>query len=151
MLDLQRLSETPEPGRLLVAVVKAMQSTDPAIGPDNYAEGWRPERNPDPRILVAKEWAPMFRNLPRDVKQALAESMLSAWLDKTLEYSPASYFALGAKPATYALSNDLREISGGKVWEAAPQFEAAGVSPVLIARLNAWGKSWAALAELFHY
>jgi hypothetical protein len=151
MLDLQRLSETPEPGRLLVAVAKAMQSTDPAIGPDNYAEGWRPERNPDPRILVAKEWAPVFRNLPRDVKQALAESLLSAWLDKTLEYPPASYFALGAKPATYALPKDLQEISGGKVWEAAPQFEVAGVSPVLIARLNAWGKSWTALAELFHY
>jgi cytochrome c553 len=151
MLDLQRLSETPEPGRLLVAVVKAMQSTDPAIGPDNYAEGWRPERNPDPRILVAKEWAPVFRNLPRDVKRALAESLLSAWLDKTFEYPPASYFALGAKPATYALPENLREISGGKVWEAAPQFEAAGVSPALIARLNAWGKSWTALAELFHY
>jgi len=151
MLDLQRLSETPEPGRLLVAVAKAMQSTDPAIGPDNYAEGWRLERNPDPRILVAKEWAPMFRNLPRDVKQALAESLLSAWLDKTLEYPPASYFALGAKPAAYALPKDLQEISGGKVWDAAPQFEAAGVSPVLIARLNAWGKSWTALAELFHY
>jgi hypothetical protein len=150
-LDLQQFSNTPEPGRLLIMLVKAMQSTDPLIGPDNYADGWRPERNIDPRILVVKEWEPVFQTLPRDVKQAITESLLSAWLDKTLQYPPTSYFVRGQQPAGYKLPTPLRNISGGKVWEAAPQFQAAGVSPALIERLDAWGKAYTTLAELFHY
>lgn len=151
LLDLQRLSDRPEPGRLLVAVIKAMQSTDRTIGPDNYAEGWRPERNIDPRILVAREWAPVFRTIPDGVRQAIAESLLSAWLDKTLQYPPASYFVRGQRPADYKLPSYLQDISGGRVWDASPQFQAAGVSPALIERLDAWGKAYTALAELFHY
>jgi hypothetical protein len=150
-LDLQRLSGRPEPGRLLVAVVRAMQSTDPAIGPDNYAQGWRPERNIGPGILVAKEWAPVFRPIPSGVKQAIAESLLSAWLDKTLQYPPASYFVPGPQPAGYKLPAYLQDISRGRVWEASSAFQAAGVGPALIERLDAWGKSYTALADLFHY
>jgi hypothetical protein len=150
-LDLQRLSHRPEPGRLLVSVVKAMQSTETTIGPGNYAEGWRPERNIDPRILIASEWAPAFRTLPDGVKQAITESLLSAWLDKTLQYPSVSYFERGLQANAYKLPADLRDISGGKVWEAAPQFQAAGVSASVIERLNAWGKAYTALADLFHY
>ncbi len=150
-LDLQRLSDRPEPGRLLVAVVKAMQSTDPMIGPDNYAEGWRPETNIDPRILVSKEWEPVFRTIPGDVKQAITESLLSAWLDKTLQYPSTSYFVQGPQPAGYKLPTHLQNISGGRVWEAASQFQAVGVRAALIERLDAWGKAYTALAELFHY
>jgi hypothetical protein len=150
-LVLQRLSGRPEPGRLLVSVVKAMQSTDPLIGPDNYAEGWRPERNVGPGILVGQEWAPAFRTLPAGVKKAIAESLLSAWLDKTMQYPAVSYFVLGGGPATYKLPTHLQDISGGKVWEAAPQFQAAGVGPPLIERLDAWGKAYTALTGLFHY
>jgi hypothetical protein len=151
MLDLERLSDRPEPGRLLVAVVKAMQSTDRAIGPDNYAEGWRPERNIDPRILVAGEWAPMFQTIPDRLKGAIAESLLSAWLDKTLKYPAASYFVRGQMPGGYKRPPFLQDISGGRVWEASRQFQAAGVSPALVERLDAWGKAYTALAELFHY
>jgi hypothetical protein len=149
-LELQRLSGQPEPGRLLVAIIKAMQSSDPAIGPDNYAEGWRPDRNIDPRILVSREWAPVFRTIPAGVKQAIVESLLSAWLDKTLQYPAASYFARG-QPAGYRLPAHLLDISGGRVWEASPQFQAAGVGRSLVERLDAWGKAYSALAELFHY
>lgn len=150
-LDLQRLSGRPEPGRLLIAVVKAMQSTDPRIGPSNYAEGWRPERNIDPRILVDGEWANTFQALPAGMKQAMAESLLSAWLDKTLQYPTDSYFVRGLQPSVYRLPTDLQDISGGNVWEAAPQFQAAGVRPFLIERLAAWGKAYTSLAGLFHY
>jgi hypothetical protein len=46
--DLYIESHNPEPVRLLVAVTKALQSTDARIGPGNYSEGWRPEQNIDP-------------------------------------------------------------------------------------------------------
>jgi hypothetical protein len=150
-LDLQRLSERSEPGRLLIAMGKAMQSTDPAIGPDNYSEGWRPERNIDPRIMVAREWAPVFRDIPDGLKRAITESLLSAWLDKTLQYPVASYFARGSRPASYKLPAQLLEITGGRVWDASPRFRAAGVRPVLVERLDVWGGAWTAVAELFHY
>jgi hypothetical protein len=93
----------------------------------------------------------VFRDIPGDVKQAMTESLLSAWLDKTLRYPPASYFVRGPQPGGYRLPAHLQDISGGKVWEAAPQFQAAGVRPALIGRLDAWGKAWTAVAELFHY
>jgi hypothetical protein len=85
------------------------------------------------------------------VKKAIAESLLSAWLDKTMQYPAVSYFVLGGGPATYKLPTHLQDISGGKVWEAAPQFQAAGVGPPLIERLDAWGKAYTALTGLFHY
>lgn len=150
-LDLQQQSGNPEPGRLLVAVIKALQSTDPAIGPANIAEGWRPDQTVDPRIMIGGRWSQAFETLPDGVRQAITESLLTAWLDKTLQYPPAAYFQRGVPATYYQLSTEFLDISGGKVWEAAPQFEAAGVSPALIERLNAWGKSWTALAELFHY
>ena len=149
--DLQRLSERPEPARLLVAVIKAMQSSDPDIGPQNIGEGWRPEQNVDPRIMIAKEWAPMFSSLPDAMKQAITESLLTAWLDKNLQYPPASYFRLGLQTTSYARPRDLQVISGGKVWEAAAQFQAVGVNAQLIDRLQAWGRQYTSLASLFHY
>jgi hypothetical protein len=135
-LDLQELSKRPEPARLLIAIIKAMQSTDPLIGPDNYAEGWRPERNIDPRILVSREWEPVFQKLPVNVRQAITESLLSAWLDKTLQFRPASYFVLGPQQAGYKVPTRFGKISGGGVWEAAQQFKSAGVSPAVIERLD---------------
>src|SRR2546427_7901199 len=35
-----------------VALIKAMQSTDPRIGPEDFAQGWRPSQNVDPTIMV---------------------------------------------------------------------------------------------------
>jgi len=150
-LDLQELSKRPEPARLLIAIIKAMQSTDPLIGPDNYAEGWRPERNIDPRILVSREWEPVFQKLPENVRQAITESLLSAWLDKTLQFRPASYFVLGPQQAGYKVPTRFGKISGDGVWEAAQQFKSAGVSPAVIERLETWRKAYLTLAELFHY
>ena len=108
-----------------------MQSTDPKLGPENYAEGWRPERNIDPRILVSGQWAPVFQTVPANVKRLITEELLSAWLDKTLQYPGASYFGPGTQASRYRLPVALREISGGRVWEASSQFQAAGVRPAL--------------------
>jgi hypothetical protein len=150
-LELQRLSGRPEPGRLLITVIKALQSSDPNIGPENISEGWRPDRGIDPRIMIAKDWAPMFSPLGDEVKKAIAESLLTAWLDKTQQYRPASYFALGRLPSSYLPPADLRDISGGRAWEAAHQFQAAGVGAQLIHRLEEWGRSYSALAALYQY
>ncbi len=149
--DLQRLSGRPEPGRLLATMIKALQSSDPSLGPENMEEGWRPEQDVDPRIMVASEWAPMFSPLGSDVKQAITEALLSAWLDKTLRYAPASYFHLGLLPSSYSRPTNLQGVSGGRVWEAAPEFRAAGVKGPLIDRLEKWGRKYNDLAGLFHY
>src|SRR5438128_2822775 len=69
--DLYRESRRPEPARLLVAVIKAMQSTDPRIGPDDRAQGWRPNQNVDPTIMVSEAWQPMFEPLSSDAKRAI--------------------------------------------------------------------------------
>jgi hypothetical protein len=150
-LDLERLSGRPEPGRLLVTLIKGMQSTDPGAGPENYNEGWRPEQDVDPRIMVGEEWTPEFATLPPNVKTAITESFLVAWLDKTLQYPPASYFQRGLRPAAYVWPESLRNVSGGRVWEAASQFQKAGVSDPVIQRLLNWGSTWNAMAGLFHY
>jgi hypothetical protein len=150
--DLQRLSERPEPSRLLITVIKAMQSSDPNIGPENISEGWRPDQNVDPRIMIAKEWAPLFSPLSNETKQAITGSLLTAWLNKNLQYPTVSYFQLGLSTVSgYARSTDLQDISGGRAWEAAPQFQAAGVSVQLIERLQEWGRNYTSLASLFRY
>jgi hypothetical protein len=150
-LNLQQQSGRPEPGRVLVAMIKAMQSTDPRIGPDNITEGWRPDQSLDPRIMISKRWAAVFQTLPAHLRPAITQSLLTAWLDKTLQYPPAKYFQRGLPATYYKLPVDFLDISGGKVWEAAPQFLAAGVDVSTTRRLQAWGNAYAPLAELFHY
>ena len=150
-LDLQRLSHRPEPDRLLISVIKAMQSSDPNIGPENIDEGWRPDRNVDPRIMIGKQWVPTFLPLGSEMKQAITEALLTAWLDKTLRYPPVSYFKRGLAGSGYAEPGDLRDISGGRAWEAGAQFQAAGVKLELIGRLEEWGRTYTGLAQLFHY
>ncbi len=148
-----RESHRPEPARLLVAIVKAMQSADPKVGPDNQVRGWRPDANVDPRILVSTEWAPMFQTLDPDVRRAITESLLTAWVDKNLKYRTAQYFNQGTTSLTqaYAVPKELSGISGGNVWVAAPQFQAAGVSQDTIGKLLKWGRSYAKMADSLHY
>ena len=150
-LDLQRLSGRPESGRLLVMLIRAMQSTDPHAGPENITEGWRPEQNLDPRIMVDAAWAPMFASLPPDLRRVITESLLAAWLDKTMQYSPASYFKLGLSASAYSAPIGLQNIYGGKVWQAETQFQAAGVKSDLLQRVQDWGQIYTKVAELFHY
>jgi hypothetical protein len=82
--DLYAESQRPEPARLLVALIKSMQSTDPRLGPDDVAQGWRPNQNVDPTIMVDAAWAPIFQPLDGEIRRAVTESLLGAWLDKNL-------------------------------------------------------------------
>jgi hypothetical protein len=149
--DMYRESHWPEPSRLLVAVIKALQSSDPKIGPENQLKGWRPDGTVDPRIMVSSDWTPMFQSLKPDVRRAIVESMLTAWLDKNLKYRTAQYFIQGGTGRSYKPPKELAAISGGNVWEAVPLFEAAGVSPDTITRLRKWGRAYSGMAASLHY
>ena len=80
--DLHAQTHQPEPARLLVAVIKALQSTDPHLGPDDYKQGWQPDQNIDPRIMISPVWAPIFKPLPVEIHQALTAALLAAWMEK---------------------------------------------------------------------
>jgi hypothetical protein len=149
--DLYRESQRPEPARLLVTLIKAMQSTDPRLGPDDVVQGWRPAQNVDPTIMVNATWAPMFEPLSRDAKRAITESFLSAWLDKNLQYPVGQYFRVGAPQGNYSLPASYGTIASGKSWEAAPLFLAAGVNPEVVKRLQKWGATYAEMAARFQY
>jgi len=150
-LDLHAQTHQPEPGRLLVAVTKALQSTDPHLGPDNLRQGWRPDANVDPRILVSPPWQPVFEPLPSAVRQALTTSLLGAWMDKNLQYSIATYLPIGLRGNAYAPPASYGGISGGRVWEAARQFRDAGVPGELVQRLEQWGILFADRAARIQY
>jgi len=150
--DLHAQTHQPEPARLLVAVTKALQSTDPRLGPGDYRQGWRPEQNIDPRILISPVWEPIFKPLPVELRRALTASLLSAWMDKNLQYPVAKYLPMGGLPARpYAPPQAYGEISGGSVWEAAQQFRDAGVPAELARRLQQWGIAYSDRAARLQY
>ena len=150
--DLHAQTHQPEPARLLVAVTKALQSTDPRLGPNDYRQGWRPEQNIDPRILISPVWEPIFKPLPVELRRALTASLLSAWMDKNLQYPVAKYLPMGGLPARpYAPPQAYGDISGGSVWEAAQQFRDAGVPAELARRLQQWGIAYSDRAARLQY
>ena len=149
--DLYLQSHQPEPVRLLVAVTKALQSTDPHLGPGDYRQGWRPDQNVDPRIMISGEWAPFFKPFPFEVRRALTESLLAAWMDKNLRYTIPEYLPMGSLERDYKPDYTHREISGGKVWAAARAFRDSGVSDDLVDRLMNWGIAYANRADSLQY
>jgi hypothetical protein len=150
-LDLYRESRRPEPARLLLKVIKAMQSTDPRLGPADRAQGWRPRQNVDPTIMVSDTWAPIFQPVPGEAKRAITESLLAAWLDKNRQFPLAQFFTPGPSEERYAPPASFGGISGTKVWESAPAFRAAGVSPEVVSQLQKWGTAYTDMAARFHY
>ena len=149
--DLYRESRRPEPARLLVTLIKAMQSTDPRIGPEDRAQGWRPDQSVNPTIMVNEAWAPMFEALSREVRRAITESLLSAWLDKNLQYPLGRYFTVGLTDNNYALPANYGDISGPNIWDATPLFTAANVNPEVVTRLQKWGAAYTAVGARFQY
>jgi hypothetical protein len=150
--DLYAQTHQPEPARLLVAVTKALQSTDPHLGPEDYKQGWRPDQNIDPRILISPVWEPIFKPLPIELHRALTASLLAAWMDKNLQYPITKYLPMGGPPAQqYAPPQAYGDISGGNVWEAAQQFRDAGVPPELVRRLQQWGIAYTDRAARLQY
>ena len=149
--DLYDVSRRPEPARLLISVIKAMQSADPRIGPDDFKRGWRPEQNVDPAIMVNSAWAPIFQPLPGEVKRAVTESLLGAWLEKNQRYPIGQYFRVGLSETSYAAPSKYGDILGGRAWESASLFLAAGVDADLVKRLQEWGAAYTATAARFQY
>jgi len=145
------LTHEPEPARLLVAVTKALQSSDPRANPSDYSEGWRPEQNVDPRVLVAPQWALMYQPLPSAVRRAVTQSLLQAWLEKNLQYTLPQYLSLPAPPRGSSPLYGDENISGGKAWLAIDLFRAAGVSPDLLDRLQKWGEAYTDRAARIQY
>jgi hypothetical protein len=150
-LDLYRESHHAEPARLLVAVIKSLQSTDPRLGPEDGAQGWRPRQGIDPTILISDTWAPQFQPLDAAAKRAITEGMLAAWLDKNQQYHLVRYFTFGLSERSYTPPASFGGIAVGKVWEAAPQFLAAGVSVVLVRQLERWGAAYEDVGARFQY
>jgi len=149
--ELERWSGVPEPGRVLVTAIAAMQSTDRQIGPQDTANGWQPDQTIDPRMMVAPEWSETFAGLPAGERRAITHAWLSAWLDKCTRYPVVAYFRLAQLPGSYEPPKELRAISGGKVWESASRFRAAGVDGTLFDRLELWGSQYMAVSSLFQY
>ncbi|HEX4545066.1 MAG TPA: hypothetical protein VH110_01815, partial [Candidatus Acidoferrum sp.] len=149
--DLYSQTHQPEPARLLVAVIKALQSTDPHLGPEDLKQGWRPDQNVDPRIMISPVWAPIFKPLPIEAHRALTASLLSAWMDKNQQYPMAKYLPLGLTGIAYTPTHAYGDISGGSVWEAAAQFRDAGVPGELVGRLRQWGIAFADRAARLQY
>jgi hypothetical protein len=149
--DLHSQTHQPEPARLLVTLIKALQFADPSLGPDNISQGWRPDQNVDPRILISPDWTPIFKPLPIEVRQALTTALLAAWMDKNQQYPIEKHLPLGLRSHAYALPRSYGDISGGKVWEAAQQFRDAGVPAELVRRLQQWGMAFSDRAARLQY
>ena len=149
--SLYRESRRPEPARLLVALIKSMQSTDPLIGPADVERGWRPTRSVDPAIMVLPAWAPMFEVLPGETRRAVTESLLTAWLDKNDQYRVDRYFRVGIREKSYTVPAGYADLATGKPWASAPQLKSAGIDDKLIARLQTWGASYSEMALRFQY
>jgi hypothetical protein len=149
--DLYDQTGQPEPVRLLVNVIKALQSTAPNLGPDDLRQGWRPEQTIDPRIMVSSNWSPIFKPLPLETRRALTASMLAAWLDKNEQYSMAEFLPVGLRQEDYKARRRYGEISGGRTWDAARQFLDAGVGVDLVQRLERWGSAYTDRAARIQY
>ena len=151
-LSLKEASGVREPGRLLTQAIGSLQRTSPSKGPDRYEDGWRPERNIDPRLLVDAQWGDIFADLPPDTRRAIVEAMLTAWLDKNERYPVVSYFQRGRTAHDYLPKDKaLRAVTGGRAWDALPAFGELGVRPALLKRLAAWGAVWTDVAARFQY
>jgi hypothetical protein len=148
--DLYRETHKAEPARLLLTLIKSLQSTHPGVGPEVVDQGWRPNRNIDPSIMVDERWTAMFQPVPVNVRRAITESFLTAWLEKNRQYALARYFRGGAE-SSYTLPPNLEGVTGGKALESAPLFAGAGVSAEIISQLQKWAADYTDVANRFQY
>ena len=100
----------PEPGRVLVTVIAAMQSTDREIGPQDKARGWQPDQTIDPRMMVAPEWSKIFAGLPAGRATGDYASMVEGMAQKCTSYPVVAYFRLAQLPGSYEPPKELRAI-----------------------------------------
>jgi len=72
-------------------------------------------------------------------------------MDKNLQYPITEYLPLPALQRDYKPRESYSDISGGKVWNAAGDFRAAGVSEDVVERLRNWGIAYTDRAERIQY
>src|SRR5262249_3726226 len=132
-------------------VTKSFQSSNPRFGPDDFNQGWRPDRSIDPRILIASPWDSYFTPFSPEMRRSLVESLLSAWMDKTQQYPVTKYLPLPVVHNNYSSSYGVADVSGGQVWQALDQFRAAGVSNDLLLRIQSWGQTYTDRAARLQY
>ena len=101
--------------------------------------------------MISPNWVLFFRPFPPGVRRALTESLLGAWMEKTLQYPVAEYLPLPVIQQDYTPRNGYSDISGGRVWEAAQRFRAAGVSDDILERLKNWGIAYTDRAARLQY
>jgi len=64
----------------------------------------------------------------------------------------SKYLPMSGLPASaYTTPSEYRDISGGRVWEAAQQFREAGVAPELVRSLERWGVAFNERAARLQY
>jgi hypothetical protein len=148
--DLYRVTHKPEPARLLITMIKSLQSTSVHVGPEFVDRGWRPARNVDPAIMVHDRWAPIFQPIPAEVRRAITESFILAWLEKNRQYALVRYFRGGGE-RSYTLPTNLEGVVGGDIAAAAPHFASAGVSAEIISQVQKWSADLADVAARFQY
>jgi hypothetical protein len=102
--------------------------------------------------MISPVWEPIFKPLPIELRRALTSSLLTAWMEKNLQYPTEKYLPMGGLPARpYAPPQAYGDISGGNVWEAAQQFRDAGVAADLVGRLQQWGFAYTDRAARIQY
>lgn len=101
--------------------------------------------------MIGPVWDPIFKSLPIDARRDLTTSLLTAWLDKNLQYPIAEYLPVGMPPRSNTLSRTYSDISGGKSWVSAKQFRDADVSPEVVERLRRWGTAYTDRAARIRY
>jgi len=148
--DLYRVTRKPEPARLLITMIKSLQSTDARVGPEFVDRGWRPARNVDPAIMVHDRWAPIFQPIPAEVRRAITESFILAWLEKNRQFALDRYFR-GGSERSYTLPTNLEGVIGGDIGDAAPQFARVGISADIISQVKKWSADLADVAARFQY
>jgi hypothetical protein len=72
-------------------------------------------------------------------------------MEKTLQYPLTEYLPLPVIHHDYTPRDAYADISGGKAWEAAQRFRAAGVSDNLVERLQNWGIAYTDRAARLQY
>ena len=88
--------------------------------------------------------------MPTDLRRALTVSLLTAWIDKTQQYSIAEYLPLGSTHS-YIAAHNYVDFTGGQIWQAAPQFRDAGVPEALLDRVLQYGTAYTDRAARIHY
>ena len=149
--DLYRESRRPEPARLLVAVIKAMQSTDPRIGPEDRAQGWRPSQNVDPTIMVSERGRRSSNRFPATRSAPLQSRSLRRGWTRTCSIPWLDILRPVYRRNSYAPPASLGGISGGKVWEVAPLFMRPESIPNRVRQLQKWGTTYTDVAARFQY